>query len=335
MGEVRKALVRTNDPFLHQLSVWTVTDNDYEQALSVPARFVSYSLLRKPVEKIQAENTTDHTSAADETSQMSDSEPAPATAPASHTNPKRAKTEQPEVDMGSLIVCDDSETVPLTYVPCVNGVLKTGSVAVYGGQDCRVEQLHFDGRRKRAFAVLTSIEDEDITVRLPAVKVQLKSENFLKEEVVDFTQCDQHPINLAFATFSAIKRAAGLSRNKNSHSLTIGAATTLIRKFTGFTTNGHKEIVKFAVTVPDGTCGCPRSWDSVLGQRWDVLPATSANQLDTLVKTLRFTEYRDFGMFTIRCHINTCEGRYSNEENYRSLVIHNSLQASQNQYQEF
>ena len=62
--------------------------------------------------------------------------------------------------MSTLIECAEDEIVSLTYVPCINGILKTGSVVVYGGRDFRVVELTFDGRRKKAFANLTAISDE-------------------------------------------------------------------------------------------------------------------------------------------------------------------------------
>lgn len=69
------------------------------------------------------------------------------------------------------------------YVPCINGVLMAGSVVVYAGQDCSVDKLEYDGRRKKAFAILTSYADEEVTMRLPAVKIELKREDYLKNEV--------------------------------------------------------------------------------------------------------------------------------------------------------
>ena len=105
----------------------------------------------------------------------------------------------------------------------------------------------------------------------------------------------------AFAVFSAVKRAVGLSRNRSSHTVTIGPATSLVRQFTGI---GTKDVAKFAIVISAGSRGCHSSWDSVLGQRWDVLPPPSVDEsMDTVVKTLTFKEIRDFGIFTIRCQV--------------------------------
>lgn len=147
-------------------------------------------------------------------------------------------------------------------------------------------------------------------------------------KVFDFMHIDQHPINQAFATFATIKRAVGLSRNKNSHTTTIGPATNTVRKFSGMVSSSHKETAKFSVHFAEGLRGCFHSWDSILGERWDILPGKSDESSDTLIKTLRFTEHRDFGLFTMRCHITTCEGRFRHEEDYRSIVHHNFIEAS-------
>ena len=279
---VCKAKVQINDPFLLQLSVLTVSDDNEIQSTAL---FISYNLLRSRTAEVEQPQCGIPDVELEEPD-VHEPNPEP-------PQPKKAKTkaEEPEIDMCSLIQCGDEETVPLTYVPCVNGILNTASVTVYKGQDYRVDQLVFDGRRKKAFALLTSTADEDVTMRLPAVRLYLQSANFMKEEVFDFSEIDQHPVNLAFATFSTIKRAVGLSI-KNTQSWTIGPATTTVRRFTGFTSSGHKEIVRFSSLTGDGTRGCPRSWDSVLGHRWDVLPG-SLERLDTVVKMLRFSEHRD------------------------------------------
>ena len=102
--------------------------------------------------------------------------------------PRRARAkpdsaEDPEEIVADRIQCDEAETVPLVYVPCINGVLKTTSSVVYGGKDWIVSSLEYDGGRKKPFANLTSIADEDVTMRLPTLKLQLNSADYLKTEV--------------------------------------------------------------------------------------------------------------------------------------------------------
>jgi hypothetical protein len=110
-------------------------------------------------------------------------EPEPEPAPAKRP---RVKAEEPEEELGSRIQCEESDRVPLTYVPCANGILMIGCIAVFAGLDCTVIKLEFDGRRRKAFVSLATVADEEVTMRLPAIQVQLKHENYLKNEVFIF-----------------------------------------------------------------------------------------------------------------------------------------------------
>ena len=102
----------------------------------------------------------------------------------------------------------------------------------------------------------------------------------------------------------------GLSKGKNSNSVTIGPSTVLTRRFT------TDLRVKYAMATPQGTRGCHQSWDDVLGERWDVLPGTGKQSLDTAIRTMRFQEVRDFGFTTVKCHLNTTDGHFAVEEDY-------------------
>ena len=164
---------------------------------------------------------------------------------------------------------------------------------------------------------------QDETARLPAVKVHLLEEDYLKKEQFNLLQMDNpHPVNVAFATFAAVKRLVGMSRGKIYHLWTLGPASPEIRKFTGFTKACGNETVRFSANFGDGSAGCPRSWDTVLGERWDILPAQGADE-DTGIRLLRFTEHRDFGFFIIRCYITTCRGHYRSEDDYRQIIVYN------------
>jgi len=153
----------------------------------------------------------------------------------------------------------------------------------------------------------------------------------MKKEVFDFYQIEQHPVNLAFAVFSAVKRAVCLTRNHTSLTLPIAPATPLVRRLTGFTGIAASEVVKFMMATAPCVRGCVESWDSVLGQRWDVLRGSSTIEetLDTVVKNLRFQEIQAFGSFTIRCTVTALQGQYHHEKDYRALIRHNMTVASQ------
>ena len=57
----------------------------------------------------------------------------------------------------------------------------------------------------------------------------------------------------------------------------------------------------------------------VLGRMWDLIPCYSSDGEDVLIKTMRFTENREFGMFTIRVQILTTQGHYKTSCLYREL----------------
>ena len=71
-----------------------------------------------------------------------------------------------------------------------------------------------------------------------------------------------------------------------------------------------------------------RSWDSLFGERWDILPGDGEESLDTLIRAIRFSETQDF-LFrerfpSTKVQINTCEGRFRNENQYREILNVNS-----------
>ena len=192
-------------------------------------------------------------------------------------------------------------------------------------------RLQFNGRRGKAFAFLTAVMDEDMTMQMPTLAVTLvDSDSYLKSEVVDFSQIEHH-IDQAFAVFAAIKRAVGISRRPGAHTVTIGASTELTRRYTGV---GGRDAVKFGMEIPEGNRGCHRSLESALGKRWDILPGAGEEDLDLAVKSLRFTEHRDFGVFLIRCVVSTTEGRYQHEDDYRALLRYNWKESAKVDYVE-
>jgi len=166
IATIYPGFVQINDPFLHQLLVKPYRE-PFEPAQPA-TRFVSYDMLRsyifvprtdeesvgQPWIRECAESVDDDESVAE------NPDPASAVLAPPSKKPKIQKSEEPEVDMGSLIECDENEVVPLTYVPCVNGILKKGSTAVFCDQAWTVTSLQFDGRRKKAFACLASVNDE-------------------------------------------------------------------------------------------------------------------------------------------------------------------------------
>ena len=65
------------------------------------------------------------------------------------------------------------------------------------------------------------------------------------------------------------------------------------------------------------------------GEKRDLLPAINERDLDTLIKSLKFNEHKDFLMSTIRCHIKAFRGRYAVEDIYREVFRHITAESAQ------
>lgn len=164
---------------------------------------------------------------------------------------------------------------------------------------------------------MQSRTDPDIEVRIPSTRILAQSSS--KGEVMDFNSINNQ-IDQAFALFSAIKRVVGLSKTKHSLTATLVPCTPLTRKLCGFETENFKEAVKYSATNQEGQKWCNGTWDNVLGRKWDMIPCYSSDGEDVLIKTMRFTEHREFGMFTIRVQLLTTQGHYKTSNFYRDLT---------------
>ena len=77
---------------------------------------------------------------------------------------------------------------------------------------------------------------------------------------------------------------------------------------------------KFLGSITSLIFGCYQSWDSVLGEN-GICCQQNERELDTLIKSLKFNEHRDFLMSKIRCQINACRGRYAvKDEKFLGLI---------------
>lgn len=90
--------------------------------------------------------------------------------------------------------------------------------------------------------------------------------------------------------------------------------------------------MKFDAAIVGGLRGCHHSWDSVLGERWDLLPGDLSRDEspDSLIKTLRFKHKREFCLSVIMCYTTRSKGRYRNEKDYRGIHRFNLEQARMN-----
>lgn len=82
-------------------------------------------------------------------------------------------------------------------------------------------------------------------------------------------------------------------------------------------------VFRYDVAIPVGVQGCNASWDSILGEKWDVLSRKSESSTDFLIRTLNFKVHQDVLMNTIRCHMCTMKGDFSSTH-YRDTAVYNA-----------
>ena len=192
---------------------------------------------------------------------------------------------------------------------------QVGSIASYSNDDFEIKKVYYDAQKRKACAFMQSRSDPDIEVRIPTIRVVTTTSS--KGDVMDFNSLLE-PMDQAYALFSAIKRMVGLSKKKHSLTATLVSCTPLTKKLCGFETGNFKEAVKYSVANQEGHKWCNGTWDTVLGRNWDMIPCHARDGEDVLIKTMRFTEHREFGMFTIRVQFLTSQGHYKNSQ-YRDL----------------
>ena len=178
-----------------------------------------------------------------------------------------------------------------------------------------MKTLFFNHSKKKAFAKMESRMDPDVEMIIPTLRIATKMSS--KDDVIDFHGISD-PIDQAYVLFSAIKRIVGVSKKKHSLTATLIPCTPFTRKLCGFETENFKEAVKYSVRIPEDQKRCNGTWDCVLGKNWDMIPCHESEGGDVLIKTMRFSENREFGMFTIRIQLVTCQGHYKSS-NYRAL----------------
>ena len=289
------------------MSVSSEMDDFSEMLQSVP-----YCYLKEEQEEPQSE---------DNDVQDEEDEEDEETGEAHETNqehqPKRTKTQEPELDFSTLIPRSDDD-VKLSFVPCINGICKQGSIMALAGMDFEVKDLYYSAQKLKPMAVMISVNDEDCELRMPVTTSSLKVSDYLKNEEINFFTLD-NDIDRTFAVFSAIKRCVGLSK-KSSTVMNLIPLTELTKRVCGFKMNSSKESVKFSI---EGSLASYHSLDFILGQKWDIIPNVLENEPDTLITSLRFTEHREFMMFYIKCHITATKGLYKNNEDHRRSYLSN------------
>ena len=127
-GSLKKGAVHVNDPFLRQVAVQVPEDSTTFN--------VTYGCLRDgPAPAAEA--------APDAGDEEESEEASTSAAPPAPAAPKRTrKQEAPEEDLGQRLrdAASGTEGVPLTYVPCENGIVMVGMIAIFSGEDYRVSR---------------------------------------------------------------------------------------------------------------------------------------------------------------------------------------------------
>ena len=116
-------------------------------------------------------------------------------------------------------------------------------------------------------------------------------------------------------------------RKKTGQTFILVPATPVTRKAIGLSST--QCAAKFLGSITSGRFACHQPWDTVLGGKWDLMPARNERELDTLIRSLKFNEHRDFLMSPNRCHISACRGTYAVEDNYREVFRHNMAVSAQ------
>ena len=190
-GSVVTATVMINDPFLRQCMV--VDDEGKEF-------FVSYRQIRASLP-----NET----APDDTNEEPESPPTIIDYRPPVPNKRCPPKTIPFVDSIFLIPHSD-ENVELKYAPCYNNILKVGSLTNYANVTFEVKELFFDCSKRKPFVKMIGKTNPDIEVRMPALEVQV-----IEDEIEEFNiHTLVHPVNQAFAVFSAVKRMVGFAQKK-------------------------------------------------------------------------------------------------------------------------
>ena len=201
-------------------------------------RYLSYSVLRNPVQQVSAN-----------VAKVEDDDDDSIPRLPARKKPRSQKEKPLEVDMiNANPVLPDGDirtSVPLTCAPRTNGFLVIGNKGLDRGYTCTFEMLEYVISRKTAFVSLTWDESADFTGRIQASSVKLREDNYITVDPVNLDRmvC---PIDRGYAVFSAIKRAFGLCRKKNSVNFNVCPAITFTRRCAGFEADSARDNVRMS-----------------------------------------------------------------------------------------
>ena len=105
---------------------------------------------------------------------------------------------------------------------------------------------------------------------------------------------------------------------KNRANFHIGSSYISNQKGHWFIIDPHSVLLNFWAVLSQGFFDAINLGILHLG-KMGFVASKNEREPDTLIKSLKFNEYRDFFMSTMRCHINAYRGRYAVEDNYREI----------------
>ncbi len=241
---LKKAWISVNDPFLHQMHVWTTArlDDDCLPDQNSTTTIIKYK-------EIQLENPTpisnSHATVNDDDESLEDSKTAGAAEP---VQLKAKRQKQTKVELKSIAdVLKDNVApncvTPLAVAPCQNGILDRSSKVLQYNQEFQVDRLFFDSQRMVAMCDLHVVDDDLVTLRMPATRLHLCEADFHKERLIDYND-SEHAAVKAFQLFSAIKRALSFVKQDRLLKKELCLATEYNRKLLGFAP-GKKSSVSY------------------------------------------------------------------------------------------
>lgn len=173
--------VNVNDPFIEQMLLWTTGTDGVPDGTSL-CQSVSYDLLRPaPVPDDVTDDLESHTDVTESTTTTIPNEEPPRA-------PKRKKIEPAAICGGPLNfelhqgdADHTSQTQELAFVPCVNGLLKVGSLTSFENSetDYTISKLWYDNAEKLAMATMESASNKSVKVTLPSSMVHLRHSDYL------------------------------------------------------------------------------------------------------------------------------------------------------------
>lgn len=231
--ELRTGTVTLNDPFLSRLAIdvdGSVQFIDYEQLR--PSNWTSVESRESGHEEILIPSPP-----------RKKPRSQPKLDDASIQAATKADIINPIVEYFKEITCQE-DRLELTAAPCSNGIVRVGDIVIdEAANECSVTKLIFNGKKLKAMAEIQRLEDEDVTMILPAVRLMRSDKNDAIDQIS--VGSVQHPVNAAYAVLCALKRQVSVAAKKRATSQTIDLchASEIAKRVLAFRKDTNKQCV--------------------------------------------------------------------------------------------